>query len=198
MKLKRENICVCHRGRSPQQCVSWLIFDSACLCSRSGFKTAGWKTNASVWRWRGLTPPTRPSTRTWWAMRQPQGTCPTLSHHTCRCLITPTWALELVRHPRPPRSPTPCAPSTVSGCCHIRTRGRSCCAPLGIRPCTPVRLTAWVLEGVPVPAWRVTPANPTASQRDPPPRTSLALQRAGLTLLSLSRLQFSVNPHRWH
>lgn len=198
MQCKTQNMCFCHLGCFPHRCLSWLIFDSACLCSRSGFKTVGWKTSASVWPWRGLTLPTRPSTPTWWAMRQPPETCPTPSPHTCRCLITHTWALELVRHPRAPRFPTPCAPWRVSGCCLIHTRGRSCCAPSDTRPCTPVRPTASAPEGVPAPAWPAIPASPTASRPDRTLRTSPVPQRAGLTLLSLSHLQFSANPHRWH
>lgn len=175
-----------------------LIFDSVCLCPRCGFRTAGWKTSASVWPWLGLTPPTRPSTPTWWATRRPRGTCPTPSRPTCRYLTTPTWVWELARLRPPPLSPIPCAPSTVSGCCLTPTRGPSSCAPSDTRPCTRVRPTASVPEEVRAPAWPATPVNPTVSQPGPPHRTSLAPQLAGLTLLSLSRLQFSANPHLWH
>lgn len=176
----------------------WLMFDPACLCPRCGFRTAGWRTSVSVWPWRGLTPQTRPSTPTWWATRRPRGTCPTPSRPTCRFLTTPTWESALGRLPPPPLSPTPCARSTVSGCCLIPTRGRSSCAPSDTPPSTRVRPTASVPEETPVPAWPVTPVNPMASQAGQLARTSLAPQLAGLTPLSHSRLQCSANPHLWH
>lgn len=176
----------------------WLMFDPACLCSRCGFRTAGWKTSASVWLWRGLTPPTRRSTPTWWATLRPRGTCPTPSHPTCRYLTTPTWVSVPARLRPPPLSPTLCAPLTVSGCCLTPTRGRSSCAPSDTPPCTRVRPTASVPEEVPAPAWPVTPVNLTASQPGLPARTSLAPPLAELTLLSLSRLQCLANPHLWH
>lgn len=172
-----------------------LMFDPLCLRLRCGSRTAGWKTNASAWPWRGLTPPTRPSTPTWWATPPPRGTCRTPSRPTSPYLTTPPWGSG-----RPPLRPRPlsrtlCAPWTASGSCPIPTRGQSSCAPSDILRSTQV--TASVRGGVPAPAWPATRLSPTGSP-DPPARTSLAPQRAERTLLSLSRLRCSANPHLWH